>query len=460
MVVHAILFAALAAVAADDAPPPPAVPDSPRKSAVPDVTNHKQSDPIAEDDEPTGPRWTRPGIGFGGVPAIAYNPDAGLELGVVGNIYTYDGKTQPYTNSLHLLILGSTKLVQHHALSLDSINVFDLPLRTYFEIGYYESISQAYCGVGPQVTCDDAQAGSAADALHLTGDARDTFLRHYYVFPYIEPYANAMLRLRLTDSATVPRVEALVGYKGDDYIAGTIFDDNHDGKLDLFPFPGSLYARDFPGGESGFLSEFQLGLLVDARDNEPSPRHGYFVEGSIRGAAPFVGSTWTFAGANLTLRGYTPVLPGYRNLVLAGRLILDGIVGDPPIAEMAYIGGSTTYSGYGGGDLGRGIRGQRFLGRVKVLEQQELRWHFYEFNLLSQRFGLILNAFLDAGYVAPSFDTLAAPFQQHSEPILPIGFGGAFLISWNESFIIRLDVASSSVEGYGVYPYITLGQSF
>ncbi len=400
------------------------------------------------------PRFTRPGWGFGGVPALGFNPDAGLQLGVVANLYQYDGKTAPYKNQIHLLILVSTNLVQHHALALDSIEPFGLPLRFTGEVGFIENLSQNYCGVGPAVTCDDVVAEKEADALGLQKDARDTFLRHYYVFPYIEPYASANLRFRLNPGQK-PKLEALAGWRGAQFIPGTIFDDNHDGKLDLFPYPGSLYATDIPGGEAGLLSIFQAGLIWDNRDNEPSPRHGWFVEGLVRGSHPFVGSTWSYAGANVTLRGYTPLLRGNRDLVVAGRLILDGVVGDPPTIELASIGGSTSYAGYGGADLGRGIRGQRYLGRVKVLEQQELRWHFLYFDFLGQQFGLIANAFLDAGFVSLAFDDLGAP-----SPTLPIGIGGAFLISWNQNFIIRVDVAASSVEGFAPYPYITLGQSF
>src|SRR5207248_465107 len=80
----------------------------------------------------------------GGVPAIAYNPDAGLQLGVVGDVYDYDGATAPYRNRIHLLILVSTKLVQHHALSIDAINPFDIPIRFAGEVGIVENVGQTY----------------------------------------------------------------------------------------------------------------------------------------------------------------------------------------------------------------------------------------------------------------------------------------------------------------------------
>src|SRR6185437_3072423 len=121
---------------------------------------------------------------------------------------------------------------------------------------------------------------------------------------------------------------------------------------------------------------------VDARDNEPSPRHGYYVEATLRGSHPWIGSNalWTYAGADVKLQGYTRVIPGSDRLILAMRWILDGMIGNPPIVEL----GNT---GYPGSDLGRGIRGQRYLGNVKIMEQQELRYHFFEFDVGGQEFG-------------------------------------------------------------------------
>lgn len=429
--------------------------------------------PLATDKPPDAdaPRWAREGWGFGGVPALGYDPDAGFLFGAIGNIYRYDGVTAPYRETVQFQLLMTHKLVQDHALTLDALRAFDLPLRVNARLGFSETFGQNYCGLGSSVTCDPADAERDADLLDLEGEARDAHLRRYFVFPYISP--NAALNLRWRVNAAPPstnstnggansakddfKIEVLGGWRGALYVPGIPFDDDEDGRLDLFPYTGSRYAADFPGGEPGFASVVQAGVIVDHRDNEPSPRHGWLVETSLRGAHPIVGSTWSWAGANLTLRGYTPLLPRSldreRRLVVAARIIADGVLGDPPVVEMAKIGGSVDIATYGGTDLGRGIRGQRFLGRLKLLEQQELRWHFYDFDAFGQRFGLITNAFLDAGLVGLSVDDLG-------EARLPIGFGAAFAISWNENFILRVDVAASSVEGFSPYPYITLGQSF
>lgn len=421
---------------------------------------------VAADDSASvdKPRWARDGWGFGGVPALGYDPDAGFLFGAVGNVYRYDGVTAPYRETVQFQFLMTHKLVQDHSLALDALRVFDLPLRVNARVGFSESFGQNYCGLGASVTCDLADAERNADLLGLTDEERDVHLRRYFVFPYISPNAALNLRWRVNDIPSPSsgakddfKIELLGGWRGALYVPGIPFDDDNDGRLDLFPYAGSRYAADFPGGEPGFASVFQAGVIVDHRDNEPSPRHGWLVETSLRGAHPLVGSTWTWGGANLTLRGYTPLLPSSidpdRRLVVAARLIADGVLGDPPVVEMAKIGGSVDINTYGGTDLGRGIRGQRFLGRLKLLEQQELRWHFYDFDALGQRFGLITNAFLDAGLIGLSVD-------EPGELRVPIGFGAAFAISWNENFILRVDIAASSVEGFSAYPYITLGQSF
>jgi hypothetical protein len=428
-------------------------------ASTPDVDK-----PQADVDKPQAdvdkPRWAREGWGFGGVPALGYDPDAGFLFGAIGNIYRYDGVTAPYRETVQFQLLMTHKLVQDHSLSLDALRFLDLPLRVNARVGFAETFTQNYCGLGPSVTCDIADAERDADLLDLAGEQREAHLRRYFVFPYISP--NVALNLRWRVNAIKPvkddfKIEVLGGWRGALYVPGIPFDDDADGRLDLFPYAGSRYAADFPGGEPGFASVLQAGVIIDRRDNEPSPRHGWLAETSLRGAHPVIGSTWSWAGANLTLRGYTPLLPRsidpQRRLVVAARIIADGVLGDPPVAEMTRIGGSVDVATYGGTDLGRGIRGQRFLGRLKLLEQQELRWHFYDFEALGQHFGLITNAFLDAGLIGLSVDEPGALR-------LPIGFGAALGISWNEAFILRVDVAASSVEGFSPYPYITLGQSF
>jgi hypothetical protein len=405
-------------------------------------------------DEPLRPgqRGTLPeGIGFGGVPALNYDADNGFGFGIIGTFFYYDGVTRPYRVALTLQLFMTSKLVQDHNMVLDWLRVADLPLRLWMRAGYLQSLTQNYCGLGGDVSCDPAVAEAVARARGLTGSEEiDTFARRFYQRRFISPHATILARYALAQAPA--RFEITGGYRGFGFIPGTWDDEDNDGKPDLFPYPGSLYDKDFPGGEAGFDSVVQLGFMVDSRDNEPAPTEGVWLEGSIRAASGLIGSTWDWAGANLTLRGYTPVTPD-RKLVLANRLVLDGIIGDPPIQELARAGGSFDYYLFGGSEAGRGIRVQRYLGKLRAFNQTELRWRFLDVEFLEQRFGFTTAAFVDAGIVGKELG--------NPGPMDPLaGFGGALRLSWNENFIIRLDVGFSPIEGYAPSVYLLLGNPF
>ena len=183
------------------------------------------------------------------------------------------------------------------------------------------------------------------------------------------------------------------------------------------------------------------------------------MEGSVRATTPGL-STWNYGGINITVRGFThlPVdVPVYgnlgRRLVLANRFTVDGIVGDIPVQELARLGGSQDVYAFGGADMGRGIRVQRFMGKAKVLDQAELRFRFYEFDAFEQQFALTLAGFIDLAMVASE---LTDP----TDVGVAGGGGGAFRIAWNENFVIRLDVGVSPFENWEPQMYITINQPF
>ena len=291
------------------------------------------------------------GLGFSGIPAINYSSDDGLGLGIIAAAYLNDGVTLPYRTSVTLQIFATTKLVQDHNVVIDTLNVFDLPLRLTARVGFVSSLTQNYCGLGGVLPCDTVKAEAAADDLNLVddqdddNDARDQFVGHYFKRRFMNPYGLVNLRYALVGKTDHnPKVEFTGGYRGFYFIPGNLFaDDDKDGKPDLFPYPGSLYAQDHLDGEPGFDSVLNFGLMTDSRDNEPAPTEGWWLEGSVRAAAPLWGSTWTWAGFNVTLRGYQylPLFPTLqRRLVLANRLTVDGVVGDIPTQELARLGGS------------------------------------------------------------------------------------------------------------------------
>ncbi len=82
-----------------------------------------------------------------------------------------------------------------------------------------------------------------------------------------------------------------------------------------------------------------------------------------------------YFGINAAARFYQPFDEGHR-VVLASQTIADVIFGDLPLDAMSRVGGTQSlsdYSAIGGQYLGRGIREQLYVGRIKGIEQLELR---------------------------------------------------------------------------------------
>ncbi|MEQ1571842.1 MAG: BamA/TamA family outer membrane protein [Myxococcota bacterium] len=390
-------------------------------------------------DEP----WTDPGWGFGGLPAVNYNSDEGLGLGVVGSAYRYDGHTSPYKTAVNLVLFVSTKAVHTHSLEVDALELGDQPLRLTARAAFDATKTGNYCGTGPAVTCDPAVAEAAADALGLDGVARDDFVRRYYRVRFLNP--NAQVNLRWAIDPMPHRVELMFGWRANAMIPGEFSDPD--------PFPGSLYATDFPGGEQGLVSVAQVGVMVDDRDNEPAPIRGYWVDASVRGAHAVLLSDYDYVGFNVTLRGYAPV--GTDRLVFADRVMFDGMSGDAHTLELATPGGTQRFAGfYGSLNGGRGIRQRRFVGKVKVLEQAELRWTFATFGVGGTTVDLGTLGFVDLGLVATDFGHL-----EQLGTLLP-STGGGLRIALDQNFVVRADVGVSPIEAWSPGVYIDLRNLF
>lgn len=396
-------------------------------------------------------------LGFGGVPALNYDADNGFGFGAIGTVFFYDKVRKPYRYALTLQVFVTSKLVQDHQVRFDAVDLMGLPLRLTFRGGYFQTLTHPFCGFGNAVTCDPAIAEKAADARSLSGEEREAFVRRYYQVRFLRPYGQLNLRWKLNELPN--RLEIMGGWRGHLYLPGNWVDEDGDGEADLLPYPGSLYEqvvaeRGLQAGERGLASIVHVGVMLDNRDNEPAPKEGYWLEASLRGSSILWGSAWEYVGVNVTLRSYTPLLAD-KSLVLANRVVLDGTAGDLPVQEMVRVGGSWDYTALGGNPMGRGIRLQRIIGRIKVLDQTELRWDFLEHEWLGQRFRWSTGAFLDAGWVALDWTDIGGdPWK------IAFGVGGTLRVAWNENFVVRLDVATSPEERWGIAPYIDIGHPF
>lgn len=433
---YAVLALLISAWAQEPAPPE-APSDAPTGQPLPEAA-------VVEDlvgEKPAS--WQKVGWGWGAIPAVNYNTDEGFGFGALGSLYRYDGKTAPYKSSFTALFFMTTKAVHSHRIDFDLLEVGGAPVRLQGRLMLDATRTANYCGYGWDVPCDPAEAEAAADAEGLTGEAREDFVRRYYFVRWVRPYGHLIARYRVFDGP--PEIELFAGWRGEYFLPGDFSDPE--------PYPGSKYLNDL-GPEKGFMSVLQVGANLDTRDNEPAPRRGHWHEVSIRGAAPFLGSAWSYFGFNTTLRFYAPLAPDGR-LTLASRTVFDGIVGDAHVREMAGVGGIRYYSFGGGDSAGRGIRLRRYVGRVKAMEQLELRWTFLRFNVGKARTELTLLAFGDVLVAAEEWSDLGPAFA-HPRP----GEGLGLRVAINESFVLRADVGVSHLEGWSPGVYIDVDHLF
>jgi len=355
---------------------------------------------------------------FAGVPRITINSDEGFGLGVRGILFWHRFNQRPYKTAISFQAWATTRLVQHHFVRIDAIDAFNLPVRLEAETGLFSILTQPYCGDPPSDDCIDSD---------------DTRLRS------VEPYGLVNARFRLVKQPFLKdtlKIEAFVGWRGTQYIPGSLFDDDGDGASDLFPYPGSRYAIDHPAGEPGFASVAQAGVAIDTRDDEPNPTRGFFIDASVRSSQPAWGSAFSFVGGNVTARLYAPVVPS-RTIVVAERIIVDGIAGDAPWRERVRTGGLVETQAIGGLDVGRGIRLGRYPGRARLTLQHELRATPLTLDVFGNSLALPVALFIDTG---------AALFDNGAAPRLLVGGGISGRVVWNRTFVMRLDLAVSPEE--------------
>lgn len=371
-------------------------------------------------------RWS-----WGAVPIANYDADAGFGLGAIGTLTLSAPDITPYRASLGLQLFVTSERVHGHELRWDLVGVGHPRLRLYGRAGYFATVNRTYCGVGNAVTCDPADAEDAADAAGLAGTERADFVRHYHQVRMINPFIQAGARWRI-DRCT----SAFAQWRLYHYRPGTLDDAG--------PYPGSLYATAHPDGEPGLSSVPQLGIMIDTRDVEGTPSRGVWAEASLRAASSATGSAWRFAGANVTARLYHRLAP---RVVSATRLVIDAAAGDLPLAELGLVNASDTYVAFGGQAIGRGVREHRYVGRIKMLAQHELRVD------LSRRWAGV--GFVDAAWIAVDWDDLGG---DPARVLGSFGLGARFVKS--QTFILRADLGVSPHEGWSPQLYLQLGHLY
>ncbi|MCS6895477.1 MAG: outer membrane protein assembly factor [Bacteroidia bacterium] len=185
-------------------------------------------------------------------------------------------------------------------------------------------------------------------------------------------------------------------------------------------------------------------VMYDTRDLEPDPTHGVFLEYSHELQAPWLGGDFRQNKVMIQAVGFhTPLRWGrWGRLTLAGLSAFGYIWGSRinfielyDISSQAEAGGILVL---GGARSIRGFRESRFVAPVVAQTNLEVRTHLYGFRLLKQDWVIGTVAFYDMGSVWDHLSQMKASTKGW------IGSpGGGLRIAWNQSTILRWDVARS-----------------
>ena len=412
------------------------------------------------------------GWNLGLLPALGYDADLGLNLGVVGNLFNYgDGSSYPnYDHSLFLMGSYWTKGSADYILYFDSFKLVP-GARFTGRASYNRNQKLAFYGFNGYSSnyCRDYE----------NPDNEASYISRAF-YRYDRKYLQ--LNADLQDTIGSSSWSWFAGWDMGWYRMGAV-DVEHlnQGKPEdeQLPDDGGLYQRYVDWGlisddekDGGIVNSIKLGMVFDTRDRLTNPMKGVWTEFLFRWAPGFLGNgNYGHNKFSINHRQYFTIIP--EDLSFAYRLWYDGTLGNSraPYYVQPFRTASNYYEGLGGATTLRGILMNRVVGDDELLGNFELRWKFYRFRWIGQNFYLGLITFLDAGYIIDpiEFENIdyipledqAAFFNLDENDGVHLSAGAGLKLVMNENFVITCDYgkAFNKQDGDGGL-YIVLNYMF
>jgi hypothetical protein len=404
---------------------------------------------------------------FGVLPAIGYDSDLGFGFGAIVSLARFAPGYRPYKWRLELLAQATVKQApgggaqfpfHDDYLNMDFPGLLGDRLRITARVGYRKFANTGYYGFG-----NDSKSEAPWQDIDPDEDlAAYQAARRYHQFDHIYPRLLFNARIKLWDRSTPSqrrRIEALVGvnatyniirpYAGSKLEAdiASLASDTADSRT---------LARLLRGTEPNALLVFNLGALFDTRDHEYTPTRGTFTEVSVR-SSPGVQQDLRYAGLTLNTAWYKSIVGEWLSMGVRG--VADVILGDAPFYELTRFGALMPRDGPGGGWSLRGVPRQRYAGKVKLIQNLELRSLFWRFGVGKSRFVVGAVAFLDAARIWADTRATILDGQSIDGGTFKLGTGAGLRVRWGETFLVRFDGAYSPTEHTPGF-YVDVGHVF
>jgi len=379
-------------------------------------------------------------------PAIGGDTDIGYRVGAFLSMARLNPSLPPYRWQAQLLLSltlkpgpeGVEAPVHEDIMEMDLRQVGPHRLQVQPRLEVTRVINAGYYGLG---------AGTGVDRGYLEEESSTYDPRHYQ-------FRRTILRARTNLQG--PREPGL-RWVGGLRIQQVYVQAYAGSQLEADLTAGEEAGSRVWGGSPHLMARLAGGLVWDTRDDEIHPTRGLFLAAAARGARKLSGvEPLAYLGLSAYLRGYRTV----GGLIVAGRLLVDQLVGRVPFDELS-IGGTFLPVDMLGSARGvRGIPQGRYRGHSKALCSIELRSPFWRFRRARQRFELGGALFVDAGWVSgesaansdsveSSGDGLRAQSRAPSTGSsmasaggpLKYGLGISPRLRWGETVVIRFDFA-------------------
>jgi outer membrane protein assembly factor BamA len=369
------------------------------------------------------------------VPHIGGNSDIGAELGLGLSLARFREGHRPYLFRLDAVAEASFKidhgfrvLQQYYSLRLDTPQFLSPRVRLDTRIDFVHRINAAWFGPGN---------ASLAIPRAAPPDATSAY-------EYISQRARLRSQLRIkTDTPFDLAFASNTRYEFPDPYGGSKLEED-------------LASGTIIGGKPALLQTIAAGFMVDTRDNEFRPQRGIFYQVGVSGT---VGSEESvrFGEASAVLAHYAPLGGPFT---FASRMVGSFEFGNMPYYELAQGGVFAPQYLVGGSRGIRGVRLGRYVGRIKIVTNTELRVApFPRFGVLGWKVLVGMTAFFDAGRVWADYKF--DPQVDGTKLGLKWGAGGGFFFQWDQANVFRIEIAhSGEAGGFPIAYYLENGLIF
>lgn len=384
------------------------------------------------------------------LPGVNYSTERGFGFGVTGSIAQFREGIEPYHWRLFFRLFATVILddnnqavfpFHHDAVSLDLRGLAQNKVRLLLRAGFFRFSTTGYFGLGNASKRDPKRASTyyQYDRTYPTA----------YAGLFTEIWRKGKQRLEVHTSLALMHNSIVLN-------PGSQIQEELRRSLQPNDDTSQKLNEMMRGLRPHTQIKAVVGLIYDSRNHEFSPQRGMFHELTLRAILPGLAPGLAFAAGHINLRFFAPLWKNY--LVLAVRLMGDMIWGSPPIYELYTLGGTRNLDGPGGLNTIRGIRAQRYYGKIKVVGNLELRSVIFDFHLWKQHLRLGLLLFVDSGrvwldYTYPNEATRAA--FDGNELGFTAAIGGGGRLQWGETFILRADFGwSPTDQDLGFYIWV------